>query len=96
MKLTELSPNNRLIFAKLMYNRIYKTTEEELIDVILSNDPENYYDMSASKYYTYPQFKKVISDLCDMLNSMGWKTKKSYGDTALFIYCGETAPKNCW
>ena len=54
---------------------------------------ENYFDLSKyiEKVGDVEIFRKVIN----CLESVGWKTALSFGDTGLFIYRTEK-PKNCW
>ena len=44
---------------------------------------------------TYAKETRIVKEMIDDLESMGWKIKMSYGDTALFIFKGEV-PRACW
>jgi hypothetical protein len=54
---------------------------------------EDYFDIS--KYIEKIGDVDVCQSVINSLETVGWKTALSFGDTGLFIYSGEK-PKNCW
>ena len=39
---------------------------------------------------------KLLNDIIPEITKLGWKCKKSFGGTALFIYSSENPPPSCW
>jgi hypothetical protein len=61
---------------------------------LLSRDSEeDYFDLS--KYIEKVGDVEILQSVINNLESVGWKTSLSFGDTGLFIYTSEK-PKNCW
>lgn len=54
---------------------------------------EDYFDIS--KYIEKVGNPDIFQVVIDSLESAGWKTSLSFGNTGLFIYKTEK-PKNCW
>jgi|SRR5690606_8463501 len=90
-----ISESNRKQFPQLLEEKIIQKLREEIIDTVLQDDCTNFYDISAFKYSSYKNIKDLIKIIMKELEELGWKTKLSYGDTALFIYTG-AMPVNCW
>lgn len=91
----QISEKNRKKFPELLEERILQKLREEILDVVLQDDCSNFYDISSFKYSSYKNIKDLIKQVMKELEELGWKTKLSYGDTALFIYTG-LVPVNCW
>lgn len=90
-----INEKNRANFAHILEERILQKLREEILDVVLQDDCSNFYDISSFKYGSYKNIKDLIKHVMKELEELGWKTKLSYGDTALFIYTG-LVPVNCW
>jgi hypothetical protein len=90
-----INEKNRAKFADILEERILQKLREEILDVVLQDDCSNFYDISSFKYGSYKNIKDLIKQVMKELEELGWKTKLSYGDTALFIYTG-LVPVNCW
>ena len=54
---------------------------------------EDYFDLS--KYIEKVGDVEILQSVINNIESVGWKTTLSFGDTGLFIYKTEK-PKNCW
>lgn len=90
-----ISEKNRDQFPELLEERILQKLRDEIIDTVLYDDCCNFYDISSFKYCTHKNIIKLVKKVMKELEELGWKTKLSYGDTALFIYTG-SVPVNCW
>ena len=98
----DISVNNKsqfkLLKKELCISKLYKDIEEHII--INEDDENNYFSID-----TWARENNIKINLVqDMLNEKiipelqnnGWKCKKSFGDTALFIYSTEYPPPSCY
>lgn len=87
-------------FEKMNYDRIIKELRNDIYTLIISRIDENdYFDIDTfgrSHNYKNKNLEKMISDIRNELENLGWKTKLSFGDTGLFIYSTEKEPSSCW
>jgi len=90
-----LSTTNTKKFKLLLRDHITCKLRKKIYENMLHNDPNNFFDLSSFKYGKHVDFKDILQQVCDELSSLGWKTKTSYGDTALFIY-KDDIPISCW
>lgn len=90
-----ISEKNRTQFAGILEEKILQKLREDIVDTVLHDDSSNFYDISLFKYSKHRNIIKLVKQVMKELDELGWKTKLSYGDTALFIYTG-SVPVNCW
>jgi hypothetical protein len=87
-------------FEKMNYDRIIKELRNDIHILIISRiDENNYFDIDTfgrSHNYKNKNLEKMISDIRNELENLGWKTKLSFGNTGLFIYSTEKEPSSCW
>ena len=87
-------------FEKMNYDRLTKELRNDIYNLIISRIDENeYFDIELfgrSHNYKNKNLEKMVSLVRNELESMGWKTKLSFGDTGLFIYSTEKEPSSCW
>ena len=75
---------------------------KEIYDLIIGRDNENDYldlEIFVRKYNCDINNKniiKIFETIITELNTFGWKTKLSFGNTGLFIYSSEKEPSSCW
>lgn len=82
-------------FDLLFYNHIASKLRKKIYVNIIGNNSQDFFDISLFKYNTHKDFKQILKQICSELEELGWKTKLSYGDTAVFIFKDEI-PINCW
>lgn len=90
----DLVPNNKRLLA-MQYNHVLGLLRQEVFECVVSNNPDNFYDLYSFKYHTHVNFKAMIAQVRAELEKLGWTTKLAYGETALFIY-DSVEPKNIW
>lgn len=93
-----LKPENKSKFPTIRQNRLKLKLRRELYDHIISHSENEYF--SLDKFNEQVKDMNLTQKLADSmitdLEKLGWKCKKSYGDTALFIYSTENPPPSCW
>ena len=97
----EMRVENIHNFTKINYDRVTDIMRQEIYNTILNRKSENDYidlDSFAMKYLDNKIciVLKIIDTISKELNTLGWKTKLSFGDTGLFIYSTENPPTSCW
>lgn len=88
-------PDNTHSFKAVLRDEVSRQMRLEIYQTVLSNDYNNFYDISSFKYNSYNHIHEVVRTIRDELHSLGWKTALSYGDTALFVFTGDK-PTACW
>lgn len=93
-----MKPENKEKFPALVYNRHKLQLRKDLYKHITSHAENDYFSIDKLKEATgdMATAQKLIDTMIPELEKLGWKCKKSYGDTALFIYSTEQPPPNCW
>ena len=88
-----------LNFEEANYNRVISIMRKNIYELILSRIDENDY-FSIDDFAEINSCQNIIHLLVEQiikeLHSIGWKTKLSFGNTGLFIYSSENAPRSCW
>ncbi len=89
----KLRPENREHFLEYKFNRdlckfraiVYEYIISEVVSQPGGLDLKTKQDMHGE--YTYGHVEESIVDtICEELQNLGWKTKKAYGNSVLFIY----------
>jgi hypothetical protein len=87
-------------FKEYNSERITKIFRNDIYSHIISRKEENdYYDIEDfCKRYNYDKcnFTVILNTILDELENLGWKSKLSFGDTAIFIYSTKEPPRSCW
>lgn len=94
-----LVPTKKNTFPLHRNNRILTYLRKELYDLMLSGDENNYFDIDIfNRKYELSQTNSniIFQIVIEELENLGWKTKKSFGDTGLFIYSTELPPPSCF
>jgi len=94
-----LNPENKHNFSQLKYERNLSNMREQIVDLILTNDENNYFEIdNFSRLYKLKKIEvnKMILSITEELESLGWKVKQSFGGTGLFIYSTEFLPSSCF
>ena len=95
-----LNVKNKEKFAEFNYERNKCYMRKEIYELMIKGDENDYYviDDFARKYLKNDMTiaLKMIEEIMNELNNLGWKTKISYGGTALFIYSTNEAPVSCY
>ena len=105
----ELNVENKDKFRSFNYKRLEKKFRNDIYEFLLNRkdikdkdgkyigkDETEYFTLEFDKKYDKEETHKIFWKIKEELESLGWKTKLSYGDTGLFIYSTENPPKNCW
>ena len=96
---SNLNPENKHNFPQLKYDRILSTMRENIFDLILTSDENNYFEIdNFSRIYKLKkiQVDKMILTVTKELEDLGWKIKTSFGGTGLFIYSTDIQPRSCF
>jgi hypothetical protein len=94
-----LKPKNIGKFEESMYHRVLCYLRRDIYEHVLSHKEEEYFSLdkfNSEKVNDIKKTIKMVDELIPELEKLGWKVKKSYGDTALFIYSTPEPPKNCY
>lgn len=94
-----LSPNNKSEFNTYIENYYLEKLRKKVFVLVLRGKENDFFDLDTFNR-TYINDMSLTKSLVDKIvveiESLGWKTKFSYGDTALFIYSTEKAPIGAW
>ena len=94
-----LNPENKHNFSQLKYDKNLSTMRDNIFDIILTGDENNYFEIdNFSRIYKLKkiQVDKMVLTITKELESLGWKIKKSFGGTGLFIYSTDFLPSSCF
>ena len=94
-----LKSENKEIFKEIYCDFVSCRFRELVYCHILLEDENNYFDLDVIKKtykLTDEQHINITDNLIKELEQLGWKCKKSFGQTALFIYSTENPPPSCW
>jgi hypothetical protein len=96
---TVLKAENKEIFKEIYCDVVLCSFRERVYCHILLEDENNYFDLDIIKKtykLTDEQHLNITDTIIQELEELGWKCKKSFGQTALFIYSTENPPPSCW
>ena len=96
---SNLNPENKHNFSQLKYEKNLSTMRENIFDLILTSDENNYFEIdNFSRMYKLKkiQVDKMILTISKELESLGWKIKTSFAGTGLFIYSTDIPPSSCF
>ena len=82
-----LNPENKHNFSQLKYDKNLSTMRENIFDIILTGDENNYFEIdNFSRIYKLKkiQVDKMVLTITKELESLGWKIKKSFGGTGFY------------
>jgi hypothetical protein len=93
-----LNVNEKTNFINMLYENLLSKLRNDIYENIIKENEEDYIDLAL--WYTKNNVNKkirknLIEKIISELESLGWKCKLAYGDTALFIYVNEI-PKICY
>jgi hypothetical protein len=94
-----LKSENKEIFEENYSDFVLCRFRELVYCHILLGDENNYVDLDVIKKtykLTDKQHLDITDNIIQELEQLGWKCKKSFGQTALFIYSTENPPPSCW
>jgi hypothetical protein len=79
------------IILEELCERIYR-------HIVFAKSSRDFFDLTPLiRTYTMPALEKPLEDVIKRLNDSKFNTRKSYGNTALFIFPeGEAIPDNCY
>lgn len=95
----KIDVKNKKHFKKYFLDRCLCYLRRDIYEHILSNDETSYFDIEKfnTKYVkNIGKTNELIDKIIIELKTLGWKCKKSFGSTGLFIYSTEKPPSNCW
>lgn len=94
-----LNVKNKGNFHQLHYDRTLCYLRRVLYEHIIREDENSYFEFEkfGKKYKLKSEdLQKMVQTVIEELKKIGWKCKKSFGDTGLFIYSTEKPPPSCW
>ena len=98
---SHIHTNNQASFRDINYERLLCLFRQEVYELLLKRKDDNEYvdlDSFAARHFNrkLTTVMKISERVCSELNTLGWNTKLSFGDTGLFIYSTEDPPRSCW
>ena len=94
-----IKSENKENFGLVNYDRILSLFRQEIYNHMLKGNENSLFDLdrfSRQNEEKIDTIQKMTQTIMEELTQKGWKTKLSYGDTALFIYTSENPPSGCW
>lgn len=95
-----LNVKNKDRFQEFHYNRTLLYLRKDIYEHMLKSINENnFYDLDKfNKLHlnNMDDLQKMVQDIMSELKYLGWKSKLSFGNTALFIYSTDNPPSSCW
>lgn len=95
-----IKPENKDNFINIYTTRMKKKLRTELFEHILISEEKDYFSLDSffesTKKLDKEVSEKILDEVLSELSMLGWKIKKSYGGTGIFIYSSENPPPNCW
>ncbi len=96
-----LHVNNKEKFSQYHFDRSLCYLRRDITEFIFKRGDDD------NTYFDFDQFKegrvedeeilnKLISIIIEELEKLGWKCKKAFGNTGIFIYSTEEQPPSCW
>lgn len=91
-------PQNKEYFDEKNLERLRCYLRRDIYEHVISHKEDEYFCIEEfnKRVNNMNMTKKLIDEIICELCHLGWKCKKSYGDTGLFIYSSEKPPGNCW
>lgn len=98
---SHIHANNQASFQDINYERLLDLFRQEVYELLLKRKDDNEYidlDNFAARHFNrkLTTVMKISEQICSELNTIGWNTKLSFGDTGLFIYSTDNPPRSCW
>lgn len=94
-----LHVSNKENFSDLNLQRTLAYMRKCIYEHMISQNEEVLFDLTEYREQ-YSQknmwIENIVEPLRGELHSIGWNTKLSFGDSALFIYSTEYPPSTCW
>ena len=95
-----IKPENKDNFQNMYITRAKKYLRRDIFEHILISEEKDYFSLDTFfdrvKNLDREISERVVDEVLTELANLGWKVKKSYGGTGIFIYSTEQAPPNCW
>lgn len=89
-----LKPDSDLSTLRQKY--VLRKLREKVFYCIASDNVDNFCDLTDADFSLCGDIKPLVNQVCSELHLLGWKTKLTYGDTALFVFASNKQPKFCW
>ena len=95
----ELTIENKEHFSEYIYKRWKCYLRRDITEHMLANEEKDYFDLD--KFVETHAIKdrelaqKMLREIEEELNKIGWKTTISFGGNGMFIYA-DKKPANCW
>jgi hypothetical protein len=95
-----LNVNNKNNFRLIYYNRVLCYFRRKIYEHMIKEDENSYFDLNdfcvSNGMKDIKNIEKMVQTLSEELHKLGWKCKRSFGGTALFIYSSDKPPRSCW
>jgi hypothetical protein len=96
----KINVKNRSKFQKIFYERMLCCLRKDIFDHIIKENENTFFDsdiwcrekLDNDTKLLEPMIEQIIKELIEK----GWKCKRSYGGTALFIYSTDEPPPSCF
>lgn len=93
-----LNPKNKEKFVDLKYGRCKCYLRRAIYEHIINHEEKEYFSLdefNQTRVGNMKMTQKLCDDIIVELEKLDWKCKKSYGNTALFIFA-DKPPSNCY
>lgn len=94
-----LNSKNKDKFINLKYGRCKCYLRRAIYEHIINHEEKDYFsidEFNETRVHNLKMTQKLIDEIIIELQELNWKCKKSYGNTALFIYSSDKPPSNCY
>lgn len=98
-----LNVKHKKQFISIYIDRVMCYLRKEIYEHVISEDENSYFDLEKFGRVYFKNKKnreelvnKLADDIIPEISKLGWKCKRSFGGTALFIYSSENPPPSCW
>jgi len=92
-----LEVKNKENFSEIRYERMKCYLRRDVYDHMISYTEEDFFDVDKFDKDRIGNMKvtnRLIADIREELEKLGWKSDVTYGGTGLFIYAN-TRPRKC-
>ena len=94
-----LTPANKHNFSSYAQRRNLAYMRKDISEIMIKGDENEYFDLQkfGVKFrLNNKDIESMIDTISEELHRLGWKTKTSFGNTALFVYSTEQPPSSCY
>lgn len=94
-----LHVENKNNFIKLKYGRCKCYLRRAIYEHMITYEEKDYFSLeefNETRVKNMKMTQRLANEIIEELKVLGWKCKRAYGQTGLFIYSTEKPPSNCY